>query len=159
MKTIFRDIQDRLKTIPELHEIGEDWGQLNFEQPPVKFPCALIDLGMAGYQNRSQNTQQVDALVNITVADIRYHGINPNLPPQQQQSEFAIFTLLDKINIALHGTGGDTYNRLMRESVKKIMRSDTIREFIIQYRFSYVDTLAAPHLTPVKKPGPAISIK
>ena len=51
MKEVFKDIQQRLQTIPEFRYIGEDWGQLNFEQPPVDWPCALIDLGNVDFSS------------------------------------------------------------------------------------------------------------
>ena len=71
MKEVFKDIQQRLRTIPEFRYIGEDWGQLNFEQPPVDWPCALIDLGNVDFSAAGMRSQQAEAVVNITIADIR----------------------------------------------------------------------------------------
>lgn len=142
MKKVFKDIQQRLQTIPEFRYIGEDWGQLNFEQPPVDWPCALIDLGDAEFSSAGMKTQQVEATVNITIADIRYHGVSPVLPPEQEAKAFEIFDLIAKVNKLLHGTGGENYSRLCRVSLKKMLREDAIREFVMSYKFSYTDSTA-----------------
>lgn len=142
MKEAFKDILERLKTIPGFRYVGEDWGQLSFEQPPVDFPCALIDLGNADFSSAGMKSQQVEAMVNITIADIRYNGITPALPAKQAGKAFEIFDLIDKVNQKLHGTGGEHYSRLCRISLKKMIREDAVREFVMSYKFSYVDATA-----------------
>ena len=87
-------------------------------------------------------TQQVKATVNITIADIRYHGVSPVLPPEQEAKAFEIFDLIAKVNKLLHGSGGEHYSRLCRVSLKKMLREDAIREFVMSYKFSYTDSTA-----------------
>jgi len=159
MKEVFNDILERLKTIPELRYVGEDWGQLNFEQPPVDWPCALIDLGNAEFSSAGIKTQQVDATVNITIADIRYHGVSAVTPPEQEGKAFAIFDLIDKVNKLLHGTGGEHYSRLCRVSLKKMLREDAVREFVMTYKFAYTDTTATPQYRKLADIKPDIQIQ
>lgn len=142
MKEAFKDILNTLQTIPGFRYVGEDWGQLNFEQPPVDFPCALIDLGNAEFSSAGMKTQQVEAIVNITIADIRYNGITSALPAERADKAFEIFDLIDKVNKLLHGTGGEHYSRLCRISLKKMLREDAVREFVMSYKFSYRDDTA-----------------
>lgn len=144
MKEVFKDIQERLKTIPEFRYVGEDWGQLNFEQPPVDWPCALIDLGNAEFSSAGMKSQQVEAVVNITIADIRHQGVSSRLPSDQADKAFEIFDLIDKVNTLLHGTGGEHYSRLCRISLKKMLREDAVREFVMSYKFGYTDETATP---------------
>lgn len=159
LKEVFKDIQERLKTIPGFRYIGEDWGQLNFEQPPVDWPCALIDLGEVAYTSAGQGRQQTEATVNITIADLRYNGLTPNLPQPDQDKAFEIFDLIDKVNTCLHGTGGEHYSRLCRVSLKKILREDAVREFIMTYKFSYTDDTAMPAFTQLTNIKSHISIQ
>lgn len=142
MKEVFKDIQERLKTIPEFRYVGEDWGQLNFEQPPVDWPCALVDLGNAEFSSAGMKSQQVEAVVNITIADIRHQGVFSRLPSDQADKAFEIFDLIDKVNMLLHGTGGEHYSRLCRISLKKMLREDAVREFVMSYKFGYMDETA-----------------
>lgn len=159
MKQVFLDIQKALETILELHYIGEDWGQLNFEQSPVDFPCALIDLGNAQFSSAGRNTQQVEATVNITIADLRFNGITPNMPDREKEKAFEIFNLIDKVNKLLHGTGGECYSRLCRVGLKKILREDAVREFVVTYKFSYTDDSAMPVLTKIQNIPPLIVLE
>lgn len=150
MKEVFKDIQERLKTIPEFRYVGEDWGQLNFEQPPVDWPCALIDLGNAEFSAAGMKSQQVEAVVNITIADIRHQGVSSRLPLDQADKAFEIFDLIDKVNTLLHGTGGEHYSRLCRISLKKMLREDAVREFVMSYKFGYTDETATPVYQKIK---------
>lgn len=152
MKEAFKDILKRLETITEFKYIGEDWGQLNFEQPPVNFPCVLIDLGNAEFSSAGMKSQQVEAVVNITIADIRYNGVSPVLPRDQQDKAFEIFNLIDKVNKLLHGTDGEHYSRLCRVSIKKMLREDAVREFVMSYKFSYKDNTATPTYHKIQTP-------
>jgi len=44
MKHYFTALKQHLSTISALRTVDAAWGQLAYEQPPVKFPCALIDM-------------------------------------------------------------------------------------------------------------------
>lgn len=57
MKNIFLDIQNKLSNITELKYIDKNWGQLLYEQPPVKFPCALLDIANVNYTQLGQLAQ------------------------------------------------------------------------------------------------------
>lgn len=152
LKEAFKDILKRLETITEFKYIGEDWGQLNFEQPPVDWPCALIDLGNAEFSSAGMKSQQVEAVVNITIADIRHQGVSSRLPSDQADKAFEIFDLIDKVNTLLHGTGGEHYSRLCRISLKKMLREDAVREFVMSYKFSYKDNTATPTYHKIQTP-------
>ncbi|MCB6971839.1 MULTISPECIES: hypothetical protein [Butyricimonas] len=147
MKNVFIDVQELIKTVPGIRYVGEDWGQLNFSQPPVDFPCVLIDLGEAEFSQAGQNTQQVIATLNVTIADIRYNGVSARLPIKQQEREFEIFSLIENVNKKLHGHGGETYSRLMRISLKNMLREDAVREFVMTYKFAYTDMTGESNLT------------
>lgn len=150
MKQVFIDIEQRLEQIPSLRYISEDWGQLNFEKPPVKYPCALIDLGEAEYSQTGNHAQMAEAIARITIADIQYQGIHPGAPGANRERAFEIFDLIDAVNHALHGQGGENYTRLCRQSIKKVMRPDLVREFVITYAFSYTDMSAVREYTTVR---------
>ena len=159
MESIFLDIQAKLQTVEGLAYCGEDWGQLNFEQPPVNFPCALIDIGNITYSQAGNNTQLADAILNITVADVQNQGINPAMPPMLQANSFRLFTLLENINKALHGKQGGNYGKLCRTQIRKTLREDLIREFVISYRFSFTDASAQPASHKINGVAPAFGFE
>ena len=71
MKHIFLQIQEKLGEVSALKYIDKDWNQLKFEQPPVKWPCALIDVTNISYSQMGQLWQMAEADVEITVANVR----------------------------------------------------------------------------------------
>lgn len=45
MKDIILAIQEKLNSqVADLKYIDKDWGQLDYDQPPVKYPFCLIDI-------------------------------------------------------------------------------------------------------------------
>lgn len=152
MKTVLLDIQNRLSHTEIFRYVGEDWGQLNLEQPPVNFPCALIDLENIQYSSAGKGVQQAEAVINISIADIRRNGVSTDLPGGETDTEYEIFSLIDQANNVLHGHGGEEYTRLCRLSLKKIQREDALRLFVLSYKFSYTDKTAIRQLT--KSPVP-----
>lgn len=157
METILLDIQTKLQAVEGLAYCGEDWGQLNFEQPPVSFPCALIDIGNITYSNTGKNVQLADAILNITVADVQNQGINPGMPIPLQANAFRVFKLLEEINKALHGKQGGNYGKLCRTQMRKTLREDLIREYVVSYRFNFTDSSAQPIMQKLSGVEPSIS--
>lgn len=158
MDTVFLEIVKRLEAIPELRYVSEDWGQLNFEQPPVNFPCALVDLGEIRYTQAGRNTQQAEATLNVTIADIRFDGITMALPKDKQGKAFEVFRIIESVNRQLHGYESEKHSRLVRQGIKKIIREDAVREFLITYRFGFTDESAMPVYTNHPTP-PDIKLK
>nr|DAN20579.1 MAG TPA: hypothetical protein [Caudoviricetes sp.] len=159
IQNILEDLIEKINKVSGLRYCGEDWGQLNFEQPPVDFPCALVDIMDAGYTSQSKGVQTAEITISVTVADIRYNGITANLPARQAEQEFSIFTLIENVNRQIHGHGGVSYNRLSRASMKKILREDSIREFLITYKTSYTDSTAKELSQEASDAKPRIKIK
>ena len=159
IQNILEDLIEKINKVSGLRYCGEDWGQLNFEQPPVDFPCALVDIMDAGYTSQSKGVQTAEITISVTVADIRYNGITANLPARQAEQEFSIFTLIENVNRQIHGHGGVSYNRLSRASMKKILREDSIREFLITYKTSYTDRTAKELSQEASDAKPRIKIK
>ncbi|MEG1762903.1 MAG: hypothetical protein RR256_04765 [Bacteroidales bacterium] len=158
MKTLFKTVMELLKTIPNLY-IAENWGQLDIPQPPVNFPCALIDLGDMEFSQRGCLTQQGEGTLTISLSDIMYNGIDNVTPEILQEKEFAIFNTINDINALLHGkTGSEKNSSLIRTKIQKQIREDSIREFTLFYKFSYLDDSAQAKYTPVSV-SPQIQIQ
>jgi len=147
MDTILLNVMERLEAITELQYVSEDWGQLNFEQPPVNWPCALVDFGEVKYTQAGRNTQQADAILNITIADIRFDGLNTRLPEKNRQRIGEVFRIIEKVNNTIHGYGTGSHSKFQRIALKKIIREDAVREFLTTYRFGFTDQSAMTEYT------------
>lgn len=152
MDTILLKVMERLEQIPELQYVSEDWSQLNFEQPPVNWPCALVDLGEVKYTQAGRGTQQAEAILNITVADICFDGLNTRLPELNRERIGELFRIIEKVNALIHGYTTGSHSRFQRVGLKKVIREDAVREFLVTYRFGYTDQSAMPEY--INRPTP-----
>jgi len=151
MKQIFLDIQQQLSTVPALKHIDKNWNQLNYEQPPVKWPCALIDIANADYSQVAQLHQIAEADVEITIADLRF--TNTSLRNPRHEDGFDIFTLLDDVHQALQGFRPTGAQQLVRTNLQKVENGYNYEIYKMTYRTSWkveklTDTTSA-HVEPV----------
>lgn len=150
-------VMAQLKTVPELRYVSEDWGQLDYyDQPPVQFPCALVECEDIRFADNSMNTQGAEATLSISISDLRLFNTSANSP--DADTAFDIFELMGKVNKTLHGLKSATFSPLTRTGIARVRRDDAIREFRISYRFAYCDRSAAPVMRKLSDVKPEIDI-
>ncbi|MEG2495589.1 MAG: hypothetical protein RSB32_07830, partial [Mucinivorans sp.] len=67
MEELIHATMSRLaEQVPELRFIDVDLEQLRLEQPPVDFPCALIDVSRIEYSSNGQRQQQAEVDMSVT---------------------------------------------------------------------------------------------
>lgn len=97
-------IQKRLKEkVPEIRYVNQDLGQLELENPPVSWPCFLVDFTDTAYS---------DLLLGEQEGELNFSGrlgFNPFSQTSNLQEEeirkkgLAYYALEAKLNAALHG--------------------------------------------------------
>ncbi|WP_346236142.1 hypothetical protein ABDK00_016955 [Niabella insulamsoli] len=144
MDILIKDIQNRLSAeIPALKYVDEDWGQLDdySPNPPVKWPCALIDINHVLYSNAGRHSQLGEATITISVADIKLTNSSSKAPAGQKQKQTDYLQLIKSIHIALHGWHGHNhYSSLIRTIFKRVKRDDGVRQHLITYTCQIQDT-------------------
>ncbi|MEG1499390.1 MAG: hypothetical protein RR393_08265 [Bacteroidales bacterium] len=150
MKLFFKTVMNLLKNIPNLY-IAENWGQLDLAQPPLTFPCVLVDLEQVNYIQQGCLRQEGEGDLILTIADRMYGGLENITPEILQEREFILLDKIDAIHAILHGkAGGEMFSNLIRVKIQKQSRQDSIRAFIITYKFSYVDIISSIQYTHTK---------
>ena len=135
MKNIFLDIQNKLSNITELKYIDKNWGQLLYEQPPVKFPCALLDIANVNYTQLGQLAQTAVGDIEITVANLQ---LSPSSQKSlQRNNAYAIMDIMDKIHQDLHGWATSNFIPLIRTSLQKVEVSKSYEIYKITYNTSW----------------------
>lgn len=135
MKNIFLDIQNKLSNITELKYIDKNWGQLLYEQPPVKFPCALLDIANVNYTQLGQLAQTAMGDIEITVANLQ---LSPSSHKSlQRNNAYAIMDIMDKIHQDLHGWATSNFIPLIRTSLQKVEVSKSYEIYKITYNTSW----------------------
>jgi hypothetical protein len=154
MKTILQDIQNRLSAeIPTLKYIDEDWGQLDYfmPAPPVKFPCALININNVVYSNQGALIQQGLATITITVCDVKLTNTSTQAPIMQKQNAWKVYDTINSVVKALHGWSGSDaasdertmhYGRLSRTQMNRRKNDDGINLFDIIFTTNINDKTA-----------------
>lgn len=150
IRQILIDIQNRLQAeVPALRYIDEDWGQLEYPQPPVQWPCALIDIDGFNYQQLGELEQRGEGNIYIRIADLRLSNTSGQAPEYQKQKSVELFQTLAAVHKALHGFTAGSYSAMIRQSLVRVRRNDTTREYRFTFRTAYREC---------SEPRPSVSI-
>lgn len=146
MKQLLTDIQNRLQAyVPQLAYIDEDWGQMDYYAvgQPVKFPCALINIGTIAYSDQGKGVQTGIGTVIITVADIKLANSSSNAPLLLKQTAWKVYDTIQAIHQVLHGWAGSPfYGPLTRTQVHRRTNDAGINLFDIVFTVSIKDDSA-----------------
>ena len=135
MKHIFLQIQEKLGEVSALKYIDKDWNQLKFEQPPVKWPCALIDVTNISYSQMGQLWQMAEADVEITVANVRL--VNSSQVHSSRADSYSVFDIMDGIHNKLHGWHGMGFSKLIRTNTAKVYTDRSSEVYTMTYHTSW----------------------
>lgn len=155
MEQIIKRFQEQLKTnVPTLAEVAEDYGQCEFyaERPPVKFPCALIDVQDAAYSDTGGNRQHGTLTVVVKLYILNLATSNP-----AADATVKGWQCCNNIIKALHGQDfiKNGFATPRRVRLQRIKRRDGIYERDITFTVGFVDTSTMPEH---KKVRPTIKI-
>lgn len=166
MKLIIQNIQTKLTNeVPELKYVDQDWGQMDFyPNPPVKFPCALIDVQSVQYSNVGNFVQKATALVVIRLFDMRLSNSSNAAPETQKKNAQKIWQLLENVNKALHGQNflQQGYGLPIREQMRRTKRDDGCYQTELFYTIQLTDKTCQPeaeNVTPVTPVLKTVSLK
>jgi hypothetical protein len=119
MEQILIAIQDQLATVGGLRYIDMDWNQLQMEQPPVQWPCALIDIERVDFTAVKAGAPRAEADITVTVANLRTRPTSLKAPNRQLGHD--TLGLLADIHQALGGFDGNgRFRPLVRTHIRKI---------------------------------------
>ncbi|MBQ8958876.1 MAG: hypothetical protein IJ057_10360 [Bacteroidales bacterium] len=139
MEQILIAIQQQLAdNITELKYIDKDWNQLKMEQPPVKWPCVLIDIDRVDFITVKAGPQRAEADIAVTVANLRLVPSSSKVPNRFQS--YDTIRLIGTIHRSLNGFDGNgAFRPLMRTAVHKLFGNNQAEIYAITYRTVFVD--------------------
>jgi len=157
MNSIIDTIMERLaEKVPELW-IDVDFGQLSVENPPVDFPCALIDIRSAAHTDTSDNGQITNARVMISVAFSVLGPSDHGAPAELRAKAMDHYRILQEVYVALQGFGTEEFAPLSRATTER--KDETYpRHFIMVFDTAFADESACPVRTK-PRPRPDITIE
>lgn len=158
MKQIFLTIQTQLQSeVPELKYIDKDWGQLKYDKPPVKFPCALIDITNVNYSQMGRGYQKADADIIITIANMKL--IRSSAMAPSKIDSYDTIDILESVHQALQlFADGQKFQPLQRTNLKKIFNDKDAEVYAMLYKTSFIVEKTQPGKITVQV-SPIISAK
>lgn len=157
MEEILNVILDKLAAdVPELRWIDINLGQMATENPPVDYPCALIDVTDIDYTTAGMHRQVGEARIEIELYFIVRSPSNTAAPEKMREQAFGHFGTVKKVYKALEGVSGESFGGLNRV---KVRRNKTYypRPFTLVFRCSVEDRGAVPTYRKLTEVVPGIS--
>jgi hypothetical protein len=135
IKTCFDAIRDQLKAeVPEIVWIDEENGQLTeFEEPPLQFPCALIDTQGVQFNGTEDLHSSANTKVTVQFGFKTYEATNHLVP---NSNAFAYSAILEKAINALHGLEPDNSRGFTKEGYMRIKRAG-IKVYEVTFDISF----------------------
>lgn len=136
LKAIINDVMDRLQEVDGMKYVDKNWGQLQCEPPAVKYPCALVDIGDADYENLGSGGQVASVVVDVVVSVQR---LTPSSTASRRRVDsYADLELLKKVQNALHLYGTEAYQPLIRSRMYKEDTEPGVSTYHLLYRTGYL---------------------
>ncbi len=164
MEEILKNTLERLTTLPignaptvKLEYIDLDWGQLELEVPPVKFPCALIDIRNMSYSDAGDLSQIGIIEIEIRICDRILSNSSAGAPVAQRDSAMRIFRLTESVFKHLHGwqAPSQLHGALTRISASR-SKGSNFKEMRMVFRAQLVELAAQRQYTQVSITTPIL---
>ena len=139
-KDLFQHISDRIETVKDANNeaiirfVDFDLGQLDDENPPVSFPCALLGFGDVGdFLTFADGSQQGALTVTVKMGFKLRERTHSKTPPQYRGEALEMLNTVEAVHNALQGSGGtDTLGKLNRTGFRN-ERKANFRVFELDY--------------------------
>lgn len=142
MKQIFLSIQDYLaEQVTKLKYIDKNWGQLNIPQPPVQWPCCLIDVASIDYTQTSDLDRLADATIELTIAD--HHTVRSSAKAPSKSDAYEILDTIEAVIEALEGYRvPDTTQALTRTRLAKTYSDQSYDVYTLTFTTAWVEQIS-----------------
>lgn len=153
MKQIFLSIQDRLSTmVPALRYIDKNWNQLNMPQPPVQWPCCLIDLDNIDYSQTSSSDRLASATINLMVGT--QHAVRSSAKATTKADAYDILDVLESVMEALEGWRvPSTTQALTRTRLAKAYSDQSYDVYTLTFTTAWVEQVTEEGQTVTASPS------
>lgn len=133
-KDLLLGVQQQLGVLKGLY-VDKDWGQLRYEQPPVKYPCALIDIEQVGFSQLGKGYQLADVAITVTVANQRL--VATSFKASSKQDGYSTVELLERVHTALQLYYEKDFAPLVRTNLRKAYIDNTYEVYAITYQTQF----------------------
>lgn len=126
--------------VPGIRFIDQDWDQLGDEQPPVSYPCVLIDFPETGF-TQMQGYQLGIATIRLKLVYRSYTSTSNITPDVNREAALQFYELEQQLYEALQAWYADSLlcNAMIRKSAVTEKRDDGLRVRVLEFEGAYND--------------------
>lgn len=138
---LFEKLIARLEAeVTDIRFIDLDWNQLDFENPPITYPCVLIDFPDTQFA-QMQGYQDGTATVRLKLIYRSFTATSNITPDANREAALEFFELEQEIYEALQAwdADGQLINDLVRISTTTEKRDDGLRVRVMEFTCTFND--------------------
>ena len=141
--------------MPALRYIDKDWQQLTIPQPPVQWPCCLIDLDSVDYTQLGGRARRAEAQITLTVADEPLTRSSAQAPSKNEA--YDTLDVVAAVRDTLHGwrVPGTTQD-LAVKNIAKTFRDKGHVVYTLTFATAWTEREPA---TPTAPAQPAVTVR
>lgn len=142
MKQVFLDVTAQLDTALSLKWVDEDKGQMNFERPPVLFPCALVDIQITNAEKMGGKLLRCDALVTVRMGFDFTGNTSTKTPAEARAKSLEYYDIVEEVKKKLNGWSGGNFNALEFKNFYPEKRPDGYKVQAMVFATQFLDDTA-----------------
>jgi len=143
MEQLYLKIEELLKEIKSIRYIDLDTGQLQEENPPISYPCALIQIDIPSCEDIETRTQQVQAYFKVQIVTKTIGETNSLVPKKVREKSLEWLRLQDEVYKKLQGYSDENFYSFSRKSGRNENLRKGLRIFALQFETSWHDYTAS----------------
>jgi hypothetical protein len=148
MKEIITTLTNHLAAnCPALKYVAPDWGQLDYysDHPPVKWPCALVDIAQANYTQQGEGEQHAVYTLLVRIAALPLGNTSAAVPTAMQEAATQWWNLPGEVHLALQGhVLADNCTPLVRTTGRRLRRDDGVMLWEVTYTMAATEEMPLP---------------
>lgn len=139
--------------VPKIKFTTFDFSQFEQEQPPVSWPCLLIDFETFNFSDLSENVQVASGYIGLRLGFNPYSSVSSATPVDFRNKGLEYFVIEWELHKALHGwSPGDDFGNLSRVSARTdVERVDKLRIRDLRYSIGFEDYSVKKVTTTLKR--------
>lgn len=139
MKQLFLDVQTALSELNSLKWVDKDKGQMNFENPPVLFPAALVTITIPSAENIVKTRQAATAQIAIKLC-FDWGGNTSSVTPAAAKAEsLKYYDIVDEVFQKMQGWSSDHINPLRRTGMGSLLRPDQYTTEVLTFTGDFME--------------------
>lgn len=136
LKNIIQELIRNLSEIEGIKYAAEDWGQLDYEQPPVQWPCALVDMQDIRFTQTGMGGLLAECTFTIQLADRSPQRVSARASAPQKDRTLQIFGIIDSIFQKIHTKESEEHSPFMLVNMKRANLPE-LQSYILTFKSQF----------------------